>query len=85
MLNRLLERGKTSGREDDNADSIKKRFSRRMPLFVDWGLIWTKIPINVTQCRSLSTTKRLERSQRLVSLAKKLDIPPHLRSSDRLF
>jgi len=27
MLNRLLERGKTSGREDDNADSIKKRFN----------------------------------------------------------
>jgi hypothetical protein len=27
MLVRLLERGKTSGREDDNAESIKKRFS----------------------------------------------------------
>ena len=27
MLDRLLERGKTSGREDDNAESIKKRFS----------------------------------------------------------
>jgi len=26
MLARLLERGKTSGREDDNAESIKKRF-----------------------------------------------------------
>ena len=26
MLKRLLERGKTSGREDDNVDSIKKRF-----------------------------------------------------------
>jgi hypothetical protein len=26
MLARLLERGKTSGREDDNVDSIKKRF-----------------------------------------------------------
>jgi len=26
MLSRLLERGKTSGREDDNAESIKKRF-----------------------------------------------------------
>jgi len=26
MLNRLLERGKTSGREDDNTESIKKRF-----------------------------------------------------------
>jgi adenylate kinase family enzyme len=27
MLARLLERGKTSGREDDNVESIKKRFS----------------------------------------------------------
>lgn len=26
MLERLLERGKTSGREDDNVESIKKRF-----------------------------------------------------------
>jgi UMP-CMP kinase len=26
MLRRLLERGKTSGREDDNEESIKKRF-----------------------------------------------------------
>jgi len=26
MLSRLLERGKTSGREDDNTESIKKRF-----------------------------------------------------------
>jgi len=27
LLQRLLERGKTSGREDDNAESIKKRFN----------------------------------------------------------
>jgi UMP-CMP kinase len=27
MLGRLLERGKTSGRDDDNVESIKKRFS----------------------------------------------------------
>jgi UMP-CMP kinase len=26
MLRRLLERAKTSGREDDNVESIKKRF-----------------------------------------------------------
>lgn len=26
MLERLMERGKTSGRADDNAESIKKRF-----------------------------------------------------------
>lgn len=28
MQSRLLERGKTSGRADDNAESIKKRFSK---------------------------------------------------------
>ena len=28
MLKRLLERGKTSGREDDNEESIKKRFRK---------------------------------------------------------
>lgn len=28
MCERLLERGKTSGREDDNEESIKKRFSK---------------------------------------------------------
>ncbi|CAH7687336.1 hypothetical protein PPACK8108_LOCUS22110 [Phakopsora pachyrhizi] len=27
LLSRLMERGKTSGREDDNEESIKKRFS----------------------------------------------------------
>ena len=31
MLERLLERGKTSGREDDNVESIKKRFSKSTP------------------------------------------------------
>lgn len=28
LQERLLERGKTSGRDDDNAESIKKRFSQ---------------------------------------------------------
>jgi UMP-CMP kinase len=28
MLARLMERGKTSGRDDDNVESIKKRFSK---------------------------------------------------------
>jgi len=27
MLKRLLKRGETSGRDDDNIESIKKRFS----------------------------------------------------------
>ena len=29
MLKRLLKRGETSGREDDNEESIKKRFRER--------------------------------------------------------
>ena len=28
MIRRILERGKTSGREDDNIDSLKKRFRK---------------------------------------------------------
>lgn len=40
MLKRLLERGKTSGREDDNEESIKKRFRTlsylcRLPVDID--------------------------------------------------
>jgi adenylate kinase family enzyme len=30
MLERLLERGKTSGRDDDNVESIQKRFGKRL-------------------------------------------------------
>lgn len=30
MLERLLKRGETSGREDDNEESIKKRFRERL-------------------------------------------------------
>ncbi|GAB5034972.1 ump-cmp kinase-like [Nannochloropsis oceanica] len=47
MLQRLLERGKTSGRTDDNADSIKKRFKTylesTMPIiqhFQAQGKVW---------------------------------------------
>ena len=32
MAKRLLERGKTSGREDDNEESIRKRFRASNPL-----------------------------------------------------
>ena len=32
MLRRLLERAKTSGREDDNVESIKKRFGDTLSL-----------------------------------------------------
>ena len=34
LLHRLLERGKTSGRDDDNAESIKKRFRKHTNLFI---------------------------------------------------
>lgn len=37
MLGRLLERGKTSGREDDNVESIKKRFRKSCVLTSDRG------------------------------------------------
>jgi UMP-CMP kinase len=35
MLERLMERGKTSGRDDDNVESIKKRF-RKLLLPMPW-------------------------------------------------
>lgn len=35
MLARLLERGKTSGRTDDNIESITKRFSALFALFLE--------------------------------------------------
>lgn len=34
LLERLLERGKTSGREDDNKDSIVKRFRTFQPFLL---------------------------------------------------
>ncbi|GLB35264.1 putative catalyzes the phosphorylation of pyrimidine nucleoside monophosphates at the expense of ATP [Lyophyllum shimeji] len=43
MLKRLLERGKTSGREDDNVESIKKRFrtynADTMPVIAHYSLL----------------------------------------------
>ena len=35
MLKRLLKRGETSGRDDDNIESIKKRFGE--PYWSTWG------------------------------------------------
>ena len=37
LQERLLERGKTSGRDDDNAESIKKRFSKSLAAV---NLVW---------------------------------------------
>ena len=34
MLDRLLERGKTSGRDDDNRESITKRFSAFLSFYL---------------------------------------------------
>src|SRR5258708_33674227 len=58
MLKRLLERGKTSGRDDDNIESIKKRFgeSRCSPLNAA-HLSRAKSLTRKPPCRSLSTTR----------------------------
>lgn len=37
LQERLLERGKTSGRDDDNAESIKKRFSKSLDFCSSFG------------------------------------------------
>jgi UMP-CMP kinase len=38
MLERLMERGKTSGRDDDNVESIKKRFRKLLLHILTVGL-----------------------------------------------
>jgi len=43
MLERLMERGKTSGREDDNKESIIKRFSESLSRSSSLGLGWGAI------------------------------------------
>lgn len=68
MLERLLVRGKTSGREDDNVESIKKRFSVYYLLYIHLDLFSLQILISQTLCLSLSTIPSLERSQRSAPL-----------------
>ncbi|KIK08120.1 hypothetical protein K443DRAFT_672601 [Laccaria amethystina LaAM-08-1] len=50
MLDRLLERGKTSGREDDNVESIKKRFrtykSDTMPVIEHYASLGKVAEVN---------------------------------------
>jgi len=48
MLKRLLERGKTSGRDDDNIESIKKRFGESRCSPVNAALLYSSIPHQVT-------------------------------------
>ncbi|THH27623.1 hypothetical protein EUX98_g6560 [Antrodiella citrinella] len=52
MLNRLLERAKTSGREDDNEESIKKRFrvytEQTMPVIEHYNKLHKVAEINAT-------------------------------------
>lgn len=65
MLERLLERGKTSGREDDNAESIKKRFRASRRHFSGRSLTCrTQKPTKMIPCLSSNITKHWERLQR---------------------
>ena len=43
MLKRLMKRGETSGREDDNEESIKKRFRERLS-FLSISVLMIHIP-----------------------------------------
>jgi adenylate kinase family enzyme len=64
MLERLLERGKTSGRDDDNKESIVKRF-RMSPL--SWkGTIQLKTQARLWRlpCLLWTTTDSRTRSKR---------------------
>lgn len=62
MTKRLLERGKTSGREDDNEESIKKRFKTyretTMPVIEYYGKKGKVAEVCVT-IRRLSDTIRI--------------------------
>lgn len=40
MLDRLMERGKTSGRDDDNIESIKKRFGELLCSFLNATVLY---------------------------------------------
>lgn len=59
MLKRLLKRSETSGREDDNEESIKKRFREPFPFHPvsSKQLISPKAFTRIPLCRSLSIMK----------------------------
>lgn len=61
MLARLLERGKTSGRDDDNVESIKKRFSKFSYMHRVLQLM-AKGPLSRLLCLSSITIDNTERS-----------------------
>lgn len=69
MLERLLERGKTSGRDDDNRESITKRFSESIQFL--WRLVIKRLVMEFAAltikghssrlpCRLSTTTARGE-------------------------
>jgi hypothetical protein len=65
MLERLMERGKTSGRDDDNVESIKKRFRK---LLLPSLLGWTEEDRNLCRdfnacCRLLPTARQGRRGR----------------------
>jgi UMP-CMP kinase len=66
MLDRLLERGKTSGREDDNIESIKKRFGEAfvIGMFAMIHSCGLQSPTRKPPCQSSSTSARKGRLQR---------------------
>ena len=70
MLSRLLERGKTSGREDDNVESIKKRFRTSSILLTvdsDMNASLSQVHTPTTLCLSSTTTPHKAKWPRSVS------------------
>ncbi|KAF5391760.1 hypothetical protein D9757_001627 [Collybiopsis confluens] len=67
MLERLLERGKTSGREDDNEESIKKRFNtykeQTMPVIEHYERLGKVIQID-----SSAPSTRLQKREQFLRL-----------------
>jgi hypothetical protein len=58
MLERLMERGKTSGRDDDNVESIKKRFRKLLHSLLGWTEEDRNFCRDFNACRRLLPTAR---------------------------
>jgi len=58
MLERLMERGKTSGRDDDNVESIKKRFRKLLHSLLGWTEEDRNLCRDINACCLLLPTAR---------------------------
>lgn len=65
MTNRLLERGKTSGRSDDNIESIKKRFVTYENETKEIIKYYTQLEKNYNVCAEVEPEKVFEEIKKI--------------------